>query len=204
MGTVKKIRKKYSGPSHPWQRARIESEKEIQKTYGLKNKKEIWKAASGVRKLTAQAKRLIGNRGSEQSKTEQKQLLDKLTKLGLLPPQSALEDVLTLTATDLLDRRLQTIVFKKGFALTQEQARQFILHGHIQINDKKITIPSYIVSMDEEHQISFNPLSALANAEHPERTKKKTEKRTKVVENEDMEELKKIEEIEKVVGAVEE
>lgn len=206
MGSPRKIRSKYTGPSHPWQRARIESEKEIQKTYGLKSKKEIWKASSQVRRYTSQAKRLIGNRDAPQSKIEQKQLLDSLTNLGLIAPQSVLEDVLALTAADLLDRRLQTLVYKKSHALTTKQARQFILHGHVQINNKKVNIPSYIVSMDEEHQISFNPLSALANPDHPERSKEKKEKKgdKKKGNEEEIEELKKIEEIEKVVGAVEE
>lgn len=205
MGSPRKIRSKFTGPSHPWRRTRIEAEKTIQKEYGLKNKKEIWKAASQIRRFTTQAKKLIGNRSAEQSKLEQKQLLDKLVNLGLLVHGSVLEDVLALTTKDLLDRRLQTLVFKKGFALTSDQARQFILHGHIQINGKKINIPSYFVSREEEFQISFNPLSALADAEHPERSKKKKEKKSEEKRiDENVAELKAIEEIEKVVGKVEE
>ena len=41
MGNPKRHRKKYSTPAHPWQRARIEEERELSKEYGFKNKKEM-------------------------------------------------------------------------------------------------------------------------------------------------------------------
>ncbi|PIN72350.1 30S ribosomal protein S4, partial [Candidatus Woesearchaeota archaeon CG10_big_fil_rev_8_21_14_0_10_47_5] len=41
MGDPRKIKKKYSTPIHPWQRARIEEEGVIIKDHGLKNKKEV-------------------------------------------------------------------------------------------------------------------------------------------------------------------
>lgn len=204
MGSPIKIRSKYTGPSHPWQRARIDSEKEIQKTFGLKSKKEIWKAASEVRRFTSQAKKLIAKRNEKQSKIEEKQLLDKLTKLGLLAQQSALEDVLALKASDLLERRLQTLIFKKGFALSVNQARQFIIHGHVQIAGKKVTIPAYIVPTDEEFMMGFNQLSALASPDHPERTKEKKEKKIEKKEDEIAKELEEIQKIEEKVGTVEE
>lgn len=213
MGDPRKLRAKYKGPSHPWQRSRIETEKQLQKTYGLKSKTEIWKAASQIRRFTAQAKKLIATRNEKQSKLEEKQLLDKLAKLGLLPPQSALEDVLALTASNLLDRRLQTLVFKKGLALTSDQARQFIIHGHIQIAEKKFTIPSYIITLSEEDRISFNPLSSIASELHPERTKEKKEKKVEAQEeknpsskkeSEVVKELEEIKKIEEIVGTVQE
>jgi small subunit ribosomal protein S4 len=204
MGSPIKIRSKYTGPSHPWQRARIDSEKEIQKKFGLKNKKEIWKAASEVRRFTSQAKKLIAKRNEKQSKVEERQLLDKLAKLGLLASQSALEDVLALKASDLLERRLQTLVFKKGFALSPNQARQFIIHGHVNIAGKKLTIPAYIVPTNEEFMIEFNPLSALASPDHSERTKEKKEKKIEKKEDEAAKELEEIQKIEEKVGIVEE
>jgi len=44
MGKPKFSRKKYETPSHPWQEDRIKAENELVKKYGLKNKKEVWKA----------------------------------------------------------------------------------------------------------------------------------------------------------------
>mgnify|MGYP001570412905 FL=1 len=176
MGDPRKRRKKYSGPTHPWRRTRIESENKLQSTYGLKNKKEIWKASSELRRVNAQAKKLIRIRGIGQGVLEQKQLLDRLYKLALVEKEATLEDVLGLETINLLNRRLQTIVFKRGLALTAGQARQLIVHGHIMINGEKMTVPSYIVSRDEEMNITFNPLSTFANAEHPERSKEKNRK----------------------------
>ena len=45
----------------------------------------------------------------------------------------------------LLERRLDNVVFKLGFADSRSQARQLVLHGHILVNDHKVTIPSYLV-----------------------------------------------------------
>ena len=113
MGDPKKPKKKYSTPSHPWNRNRINNEKIIIKQYGLNNKKEIWKTNSKISNFAAIAKRLIRERRSEQAKQETENFLTKLTKIGVLKPNSQLEDVLDLSITNILERRLQTIVFKK-------------------------------------------------------------------------------------------
>ena len=213
MGDPRKRRKKYSGPTHPWRRTRIESENKLQSTYGLKNKKEIWKANSEIRRVNAQAKKLIRLRGQGKGELEQKQLLDRLYKLALVEQNATLEDVLGLETTNLLNRRLQTLVFKKGLALTAGQARQLIVHGHILVEGKKMTVPSYILSREEEMRIEYNPLSTFSNIEHPERTKEKNrkEKAEEVAKNKKKEEeLAKGElteaeltKIEKEVGGVE-
>jgi len=75
-----------------------------------------------------------------------------------------------------MDRRLQTQVFSKGFARSTKQARQFITHGHVMIGEKKITIPSYLVKQDEENLIRFDERSSLTSPDHPERTIVKKEK----------------------------
>lgn len=54
---------------------------------------------------------------------------------------------------DYLESRLDNIIFKLGFAPTRASARQLVTHGHIMVNDKKVTIPSYIVS--EQDVVSF-------------------------------------------------
>ena len=50
----------------------------------------------------------------------------------------------------LLERRLDNIVYRLGFASSRNQARQFVLHGHVQVNSRKTTIPSYLVSKGDE------------------------------------------------------
>lgn len=169
MGQTKKLRKKYETPAHPWQKDRILEEKEYIRSCGFKNKKEIWKEVGKLKKARAQAKRIIADKLSVQAQKEKDQLLSRLVKYGLLTKDSKIEDVLGLKANDFFDRRLQTITFKKGFARSIKQARQFIVHGHVMIKNQKITSPSYMVSLAEESQISFSPLSNLSKADHPER-----------------------------------
>jgi len=99
---------------------------------------------------------------SQERATEvQQTLIKKLVRLGVLGPEARLEDVLLLTVEDILKRRLQTLVFEKGFAKTIYHARQLIVHGHIQVVGKKINAPSYIVKNNEEDMIGFAPNSPL-------------------------------------------
>jgi len=49
----------------------------------------------------------------------------------------------------LLERRLDNVVYRLGFACTRRQARQFVVHGHILVNGKKVNIPSYLVSVGD-------------------------------------------------------
>lgn len=175
MGAPKHQRKKYKTPPHPWQGARIEEEGKLLKEYGLKNKKEIWKMDSKLRRFKQQAKSLIARTG-EQAKREETQLVQKLTKLGLIKGEAKMEDILGLTTKDIFDRRLQTHVFSRGLAKSMKQARQFITHGHIFIGDRKLTVPSYIIQLDEEDKIKFDDRSSLSNPEHPERIIKPSKK----------------------------
>ena len=168
MGDPKKIRSRFSGPSHPWERGRMEEETEIRKSYGLHRKHEIWKLNSLLRDYKKQAKRLAALT-TMQAEKEKIQLLKKLHRYGLIAETAQLSDVLSLTIKDLMERRLQTMVFKKQLARSLLQARQFIVHEHINIGERKITSPSYLVELREEPLISFAQGSALGSAEHPER-----------------------------------
>ncbi len=168
MGDPRKFRGKYSKPGHPWQKARIEAEKPILKEYGLRTKRELWKMDSNLKAFAKQAKRLIALRGT-QAELEKKQLLSRLERLGLVKTGAGLDDVLAINLKNLLDRRLQTLVFKKGLAKTPLQARQFIIHEHVNVGSKVITSPSYIVKLAEEQQVTMTTNSPLANPEHPER-----------------------------------
>ncbi len=100
----------------------------------------------------------------ERANEVQQTLIKKLVTLGVLGQEAGFDDVLLLTVEDILKRRLQTMVFEKGFAKTIYQARQFVVHGHIQVGGKKIDAPSYIVKRAEEEMINYvakSPLSAV-------------------------------------------
>ncbi len=49
-----------------------------------------------------------------------------------------------------LERRLDNVVYRLGFAVARRQARQLVRHGHVQVNGRKVDIPSYQVSAGEE------------------------------------------------------
>ena len=134
----------------------------------------MWKANSLLRNFARQAKSLVTRTGTQAEK-EREQLLTRLKRMGRLDQEASLADVLTISFRDVSERRLQTQVHKKMLANSVKQARQFITHGHITVDNKTITSPSYLVSVQEETQLSFHDRSALVDPEHPERAAKKKE-----------------------------
>ncbi|OYT42390.1 MAG: 30S ribosomal protein S4 [Candidatus Altiarchaeales archaeon ex4484_43] len=163
MGDPRKQRRKYEKPQHPWKAERITQEGELCKKYGLKNKREIWKAKSIIGRFRQQARKLLGSSGEEAEKGKKK-LLDKLNRLGIMETRS-IEDVLGLSVEDLLERRMQTMVYRKGFANTIKQARQIIAHGHILIGDNVVNVPGYIVSRDEEDKLRIDDKMKVVDVE---------------------------------------
>jgi len=173
MGKPKFSRKKYETPRHPWKEEQIKEENELIKKYGLKNKKEVWKAETKLRRYRSQTRELLASitTGDEQSHKESEQLLKHLSRMNILPPNSTLDDVLALDTESILSRRLQTITYLKGLAGTPNQARQLIFHGHIAIDGRRVTIPGYMVTKNEENQIGYTEKSPLNDSMHPVRPK---------------------------------
>jgi len=173
MSSQKFPRKRYETPMHPWKESRIKSERELIKKYGLKNHKEVWKAKTYLGKHREQARELLAKIGtaSPQAKKESDQLLVHLTRMGILSMGASLDDVLALETEAVLSRRLQTLVYLKGFSSTPYQARQLINHGHVAVSGRKVTIPSYMVAKDQEGQIQYTIRSPLNEISHPARPK---------------------------------
>jgi len=161
MGHPRKSRKKYDTPPHPWNAERIKSENKLMVKYGLKNKKEIWKADTLVRKYSREARYLLGF-SSDQVEEERRELIGHLSRQGILAENAHLEDILNLTVENVLRRRLQTVVHQKGLSRTPKEARMFVVHGHIAMNGKKINSPSYFVKRGEEDSIGFYPSSPVS------------------------------------------
>lgn len=177
MGDPKKRRKSYQTPRKAFSKERIEKERETKKTYGLKNTRELYRADSLIRQKRKNARNLLAL-GLEQRLKREKELLDSLKNTGILRGNPTLEDVLTLTGEALLERRLQTIVWRKGLANTAKQARQFITHGHISVDGEKVNKPSYIVSAEEENKIAYHKQEMILNQKKIKVTKEKvTEKK---------------------------
>jgi len=168
MGDPKRPRKRYETPSHPWIKERLDRERVLMRKYALKNKKELWRHETQLKEFRRRARRLLAARG-KQAEVERAQLLQRLVRLGLLPADAVLDDVLSLTVEDVLDRRLQTLVYKLGLARTIGQARQLIVHGHIEVNGQLIRSPGYLVLREEEATISYSKVSPFSKEGHPER-----------------------------------
>ena len=175
MGHPRKARKKYDTPSHPWNADRIKEENKLVKKYGLKSKKEIWKAETMVKRYRRDARQLLGI-STDHSITERKQLLSHLIKQGFLGENAKLEDVLNLTTEDVLRRRLQTMVHQKGLAHTAKESRILVVHGHIALDGKKIDAPSYLVKSGQEDLIGFYEGSPMEKYHKEQTTSKAGEK----------------------------
>jgi len=171
MGDPKFPSKHYDTPSHPWQKVRIEQEGGLLHQYGLKNKREIWRANTKVREMRRQARKLTAKSSDDQAQKEKNLLLAKLNRLGMLEQNAGLEDVLRMTPENILERRLQTQVYLQGLSSTVKQARQLIVHGHISIDGAVARVPGILVTKLQEKNISYSPTSALNSDLHPVRPK---------------------------------
>jgi small subunit ribosomal protein S4 len=168
MGDPKRQRKKYQTPRFLWRKDTLQEELKLLGQYGLRNKHELWRHETSLSKYRGIARSLIGKTPEERAKMEN-ELLTKLKKIGVLQETAALDNVLDLAIEDMLERRLQTLVFRKSLAKTSYQSRQLITHGHILIGNRRVTVPSYIVSREEEAQLTYSTQSTLANPSHPTR-----------------------------------
>jgi len=166
VGDPKKQRKKYETARFPWRADILQEELKLLGQYGLRNKRELWRHKTTLSRFRGIARTLLGA-SSEERKRQEEQLLGRLTRLGILPENAVLDDVLDLALEGVLERRLQTLVFRKGLAKSMYQARQLITHGHVAIKGRRVSSPSYLVMTDEEANIAYAPTSPLSNPDHP-------------------------------------
>jgi small subunit ribosomal protein S4 len=161
----------YETPNHPYQGERIAEESGLIGKYGLKNKEELWRAQSELRNYRREARKLLGRAqgDTEAADEEAREFLARLQRTGVLGAEDSLDDVLSLDVTDVLERRLQTVAYRKGLANTTKQARQFITHGHVTVDGSRVGIPSYTVDVSEEDTVAFDSSSPLTDELHPER-----------------------------------
>ena len=172
MGHPKFARHKYDTPTHPWKKARIEEEHALKEQFGLKKiggMKEIWKGKSKLRRWRQNAMKLIGRVDTSEGhfSREKDDLVESLYRRGLLGDGATLDDILLLTVEHVLSRRLQSQVYYCGLATSMRQARQLVIHGHIGIGDQKMTVPSYIITRDDENLLTYHHTSPLTDTDHP-------------------------------------
>jgi small subunit ribosomal protein S4 len=150
-----------------WTADQLNAELYVMGSYGLRNKRELWKAQTEVARIRNQARALLALPTEARSEKE-KRLLNFLNRLGLVKEGATLDDILNLKVEDLLERRLQTIIMKKSGTKSPYQARQIVSHGHVSIGNRKVNIPGYLVRADEEAQILLHvELPSAAAAAQP-------------------------------------
>jgi small subunit ribosomal protein S4 len=181
---VKKLKKQYETPTEAWSEDRIEEESELMEEFGLRNKKEVYRAESELRGLRRQARKAIAAESEEQRKP----LLEKANSLGLIKQEGSIEDVLSLDTRDILDRRLQTAVERKGYADTVMEARQLIVHGHVYLEGDRVTVPGYLLTQEEEKNLDLRmPEQEEDEAEEAESGEEETEEAENQDETEEAE-----------------
>ncbi|AFS80202.1 30S ribosomal protein S4P [Candidatus Nitrosopumilus koreensis AR1] len=171
MGDPKYPRRNWRKPKRPLNYELKMEELKTLGTFGLRTKRELWKAHTELSRVRHQARSLLAL-GQEIRAEKEPILMKSLARIGLVSADATLDDVLNLNAEDLLSRRLQTIVTKKLGFKTPYQARQAVIHGHIMIGERKVDIPSYTVTVEEENSVHFAPESKIP--EMLEKTKTET------------------------------
>lgn len=144
----KRKRKAFNRPRRLYDSLRIKEEDALVKKYGLKNKREVWRAEFAIGKIRRTAKKLITAPEEKREKFVERQKAKGFQVENF-------SDVLSLAKEDYLKRRLQSIVVKKELARTPKQARQFIAHKHITISGNIINSPSHLTTAEEEANVKL-------------------------------------------------
>lgn len=165
MGDPKKQRKKYETPRFPWRIDVLQQELRLMGQYGLRNKRELWRHRTMLSKYRGIARSILGMRAEDREKLE-KEVINRLRRLGLSSETKGLNEVFDLSVEDILERRLQTIVFRRNLTNSIHQARQLIVHGHVAVSEKKVSSPSYLVLKEEEDKIAYASTSPFSKPNH--------------------------------------
>ncbi len=182
MGDPRRLRNKFERPKKLWDVDRIKHDKALKIEYGLKSMSELWRLTAELKKYRREARRLL-SLAEEERRADAQKILQKLARLGIMKEGSVIDDVLSLEVRAILERRLQTVVMRKGLARTMPQARQLITHGFIGIGGRSITRPGYVVSLEEEAAISYTrPIDITVGPEEEKAPAKETEEKPAAAE----------------------
>ena len=150
-------RKTSKTPRRPYEKERLDAELKLVGEYGLRCKREIWRVQYALAKLRKAARTLLTLDPKDPKRVfEGAALLRRMNRYGLLgDDELELDSVLQLTTQKLLERRLQTKVYKQGLAKSIHHARVLIRQRHIRVGNQLVNVPSFNVRTASEKHIDF-------------------------------------------------
>merc|ERR1719235_361130 len=145
-------------PRRSYDKERLDAELKLIGTYGLKNKREIWRIGLVLSKVRAVARQLLTLEERDPQRVFQGQaLMRRMIRYGILDEdKQRLDYVLALKIEDFMERRLQTLVFKRGLAKSIHHARVLIRQKHIRVGRQIVDIPSFMVRVESQPHIEFS------------------------------------------------
>eukprot|EP00747_Dinoflagellata_sp_TGD_P150278 gnl/TRDRNA2_/TRDRNA2_177094_c0_seq11.p2 gnl/TRDRNA2_/TRDRNA2_177094_c0~~gnl/TRDRNA2_/TRDRNA2_177094_c0_seq11.p2 ORF type:complete len:193 (+),score=53.51 gnl/TRDRNA2_/TRDRNA2_177094_c0_seq11:74-652(+) len=151
------VGKTFRKPKRPFEKERLDAEMKLVGEYGLKNKREVWRVQYVLSKIRTAARELLTlDEKNETRMFQGEALLRRMVRLGLLlENERKLDYVLGLTTAKIMERRLQTKVFKLGLAKSIHHARCLIRQRHIRVGKQICNIPSFVVRLDSEKHVDF-------------------------------------------------
>ena len=125
--------------------------------YGLRCKREIWRAQLALAKVRSAARKLLTLDEKDPKRLfEGDALIRRLVRFGILSEdEKRLDDVLRLSTQRFLERRLQTKVYKMNYAKSIHHARVLIRQRHIRVGKQLVDSPSFMVRSDSVGHIDF-------------------------------------------------
>jgi len=161
-------------PRRPFEKARLDAELQVIGTYGLKNNREVWRLRLVLAKVRKVARELLKlDEKNERRLFEGAALIRRLHRLGVLEDsKNQLDYVLQLKIEDFMERRLQTIIWRKGLAKSPHHARCLIRQRHIRVRNQMVNVPSFMVRVDSYSHISYALTSPFGGG-RPGRCKRK-------------------------------
>jgi small subunit ribosomal protein S9e len=149
--------KTFKKPRRPFEKERLDAELKTVGEFGLRNKRELWRVQMVLSKMRARARDLLTLDEKDPRRLfEGEALLRRMYRYGFLTEeQTKLDYVLALTPADVLERRLQTLVFKLGLAKSIHHARVLIRQRHIRVGRQIVNVPSFLVRVDSQKHVDF-------------------------------------------------
>merc|ERR1712028_108015 len=144
-------------PRRAYDKERLDSELKMIGTYGLKNKKEIWRVRLILSKVRAVARNLLTMDEKDPRRIfEGQALMRRMIRYGILDEdKQRLDYVLSLNIENFMERRLQTLVFKRNLAKSIHHARVLIRQRHIRVGRQIVNVPSFMVRVESQPHIEY-------------------------------------------------